>query len=105
VQMGCAGCKWGVLGAGGLCWVKVACARCRWGVLHAGGVCCVHMGCVACRWGVMGAGGTAHTGQQAYTSNHNNNEFPLFRHSEYDELLACHSEAVYCSRSGLLMLG
>jgi hypothetical protein len=55
VQMGCAGCRWGVLGAGGVCWVQVACAGCRWGVLGAGGVYCMQVGCAVCRWGVLHA--------------------------------------------------
>jgi hypothetical protein len=47
--------RWLVLGAGGMCWVQVGCVGCRGGVLGADGVCrvqvgvCwVHVGCVGC---------------------------------------------------------
>jgi hypothetical protein len=46
MQVRCAGCRWGVLGAGEVCWVQVG----------AGGVSWVQVGCDACRWGVLHAG-------------------------------------------------
>jgi hypothetical protein len=49
VQVECAWCRLGVLGAGGVCLMQVACAWYRWGVLGAGGVCLVvQMGCAGC---------------------------------------------------------
>ena len=45
----------GMLRAGGMCLLQVGCVGCRWGVVYSDGVCWVQMGRAEYMWDVLGA--------------------------------------------------